>query len=900
TTSLTVLVSSGNRTGVTIFAWREYTGHRICSEMVETSVTCTWDGGVAVVAPASVKAELGAQDGEVIVTWDAVPGVTSYLVHPDAQSWGGDGVDVTVSGDETTCTLIVPQEAWFETATIHVASCLSDGTENGYVWSGTTAAEPLSLAFCDAPEVELTFTDNGETLSVAWEQAPEASGYRIYYRIRGEEAYTCTEAGADESSMTIAVQPCQVYEVYMTTVCTSQSLQEAESAAGEVQSIYTFDNGWYELIPDVTFAPGGETTVTWEAVEDAAGYNVRYAATEDPTDANTFHVAADEATSLTFALPVGETYDIEVEAYIEHTDGDDTWTYCLASGSTTVTVENVPALAAPEVIVETAEYGTQLWFYWEPVADAAGYNIYFSKRGDDTLYRSRMAADRTEAGFLVDPNCVYDAYMTTVGLDEEGIEFESLPSEKQSVYTFALGEGSEISLDVIAAYDGDVILYWDAVPGATGYDVSYTNANKSGDAGAVTLGADATSARFTLTVGQEYNLKVTAYAKHTEGTDTWQHKIADGCGNAVAKNGATVTLDVPTMTVSCGKEGYISISWTKVPNATRHGVYLYNVTQDKWASVFPERRITSWDFPVTEGDTYKMYVRGIYDHGDGTVFYGTSCLIQTVVANTGVGTYRALLIGNTYPGEGDTYLPGPDADARAMKSMLATMTGTPYTATVKTNLTASGMTSAIASAFAGATANDVSLLFYSGHGVYSEETEYLGALYGTGSTMLTINQLRAALDQIPGKKIVIMDSCHSGAAIGKSVTISSSGYTAVQNLSNAFNSAVISAFASRSKANLATSDYYVMTASHSTEESQSVTWNGTDYVGLFAYAMMKGCGYDSRNSASISSLYADTNGDKQISLAEAYAYGYANAKTYNSNQNAQVYPTGSSFVLWGR
>ena len=64
--------------------------------------------------------------------------------------------------------------------------------------------------------------------------------------------------------------------------------------------------------------------------------------------------------------------------------------------------------------------------------------------------------------------------------------------------------------------------------------------------------------------------------------------------------------------------------------------------------------------------------------------------------------------------------------------------------------------------------------------------------------------------------------------------------------------------------------------------------------------MLLGCGYDEWESSYISSLYCDSNGDSKISLQEAYSYAYRNALEVNSEQNAQVYPTASSFELWGR
>lgn len=123
--------------------------------------------------------------------------------------------------------------------------------------------------------------------------------------------------------------------------------------------------------------------------------------------------------------------------------------------------------------------------------------------------------------------------------------------------------------------------------------------------------------------------------------------------------------------------------------------------------------------------------------------------------------YRALVIGQMYWGV--YYLEGPYWDAIAMEKMLSQsrFVENPFAVTVKSDLTKSQIRSAISSTFAGATENDVSLFFYSGHG------DKGGKLVGYDFGMITPAELRGWLDTIPGRKIVIVDACYSGAVIGK-------------------------------------------------------------------------------------------------------------------------------------
>lgn len=258
----------------------------------------------------------------------------------------------------------------------------------------------------------------------------------------------------------------------------------------------------------------------------------------------------------------------------------------------------------------------------------------------------------------------------------------------------------------------------------------------------------------------------------------------------------------------------------------------------------------------------------------------------TIENPNGEVVYRALLIGNTYPGT-SSELNGCDTDVAALAKVLGSMSGSSYSVTKMLNVTASGMTSAIGSAFSGADGNDVSLFYYSGHGSSS------GALVGTGSTQVTPSTLRNTLDQIPGQKIVILDCCYSGAFINKDGSSSPS----------AFNSAIISAFSwfNKSDTDLAGNGYHVLTACTKEQLSNTLTGDNSHYWGAFTYSLCYGSGYDEWEQVSLGSLPADTNSDGAITLGEARTRIQERIAYLTSmidiDQSVQYYGD-SSFVLW--
>lgn len=219
---------------------------------------------------------------------------------------------------------------------------------------------------------------------------------------------------------------------------------------------------------------------------------------------------------------------------------------------------------------------------------------------------------------------------------------------------------------------------------------------------------------------------------------------------------------------------------------------------------------------------------------------------------------RALVIGQTeYPG--DSKLEGPGKDIVKLQAILDG-----YSVTTATNLTAEEIRNSIASTFSEAKEEDISLFYYSGHG-----NAFDGALVGIDLTScVTAAELRAALDYVPGRKIVIVDACYSGGLIRKSTGSSDPAALFVK----AFTTKPLRLFSS-----IAAQQYFVIASSKSDEES----WEAS-YGGIFTDAFVK-----SRASA-------DEDCDGVVTLQEAYQYTkekvQQTASAGGKIQTAQVYP----------
>ncbi|MBQ3157414.1 MAG: caspase family protein [Clostridia bacterium] len=359
----------------------------------------------------------------------------------------------------------------------------------------------------------------------------------------------------------------------------------------------------------------------------------------------------------------------------------------------------------------------------------------------------------------------------------------------------------------------------------------------------------------------------------------------------------TMTATAPQTTADYAEVGQ-TLTWTTtVTGNYGETEYLWTFETDGIAETI-STKVPTIDFAFASAGSCIVSVMVKDEVGDIAV--GTADALQVYGTDA---VYRALLIGNTYTGTSLDH-PGSANDVTGMRSMLMQMTATPYRIATRSNLSADGIVSAIENTFSGAAPNDVSLFYFSGHGANASGTSYHGALIGTGTTYLSVARLKTVLDEIPGKKIVILDTCHSGQMISKGT---GEVFGVSKEELNSFNSKVVLVFSAQAKGanDLANSGYYVITAAHSTEDAVTMGYDSNgDGVpdkpyGLFTYRLCQGSGWNLATNAK-TALEADADDNGEITLYEAYAYARYKVHTVNPNQTAQIYPDNSSMVVWAK
>jgi len=287
-----------------------------------------------------------------------------------------------------------------------------------------------------------------------------------------------------------------------------------------------------------------------------------------------------------------------------------------------------------------------------------------------------------------------------------------------------------------------------------------------------------------------------------------------------------------------------------------------------------------------------------------TISYSEGSINKSTIAEITVGTftqnevvYRALCIGvgdYIQGSQNDLFAPPYDVEKMIQvfnncKFGISNTTFSTITYLKDWQATKSNILQNISLAFMGADSNDISYFYFSGHGSLVGNESYICPADITSyvNSAISVDELENALSSIPGTKVVLLDSCHSGGFIGKG----EEELPTSQEEATSFNENIINIFSQQSSKDLLTTNQYkVLTSCHYYQYCYELIPEEGDPFGVFTMALISGCGY-------YGNYPADTNLDTRVSLQEAYLFVKDWVSNYSTYQDVQVFPDYSSFTI---
>lgn len=604
--------------------------------------------------------------------------------------------------------------------------------------------------------------------------------------------------------------------------------------------------------------------IRWSAVSEATGYRVWFSTVNATSGYYNFYDFSRNTNTVTlFNACPNTTFYFRVAALQNGTVGP------LSNPVGGRINIGQPTLSNPVRVT-----AAQVRLSWSAVPGATGYRIWRSNTSATSGYTWAVTVGNVTSVVTSIQNSTSTYYYRVAAVVANMVGPLSPPKS----YRASLPQ--PVLNPIMRVSASSLRVSWTAVPGATGYRLWRSETSPtSGYNWAVNVG------------------NITAVVTNVSSTKTYYYRVAALSGSTVGPLSVpvagTTALGKPNLfSISNVSEGGFRVSWSAVPGATSYILYRSETSSSSgytWAVNVGNKTSVVTKAP----NIYKRYYYRV-----AAVFNGQLGPLSNVVsAMYNSTTFRAMSVGEgAYPGDEALYGTVGDSIQVANAFRQFRLNGTGFARINRfSDLTKTQIFSQIASTFVDADSNDVSLFYFSGHGVLGGG---IGYLYTVDQQYLSSYELRAALDNIPGTKYVLIDACHSGSFIGKSVR--NDVIVDANASADTFASAFTAAFTSTEK-RIDKSGYFVITASHSTELSWEYI-QGNNRFGIFTYYLLEGIGWSRTGGHALSSLAADANGNKLVTFTEAYSYAYAKVKAVQQNpvQSVQMYPSGTSQLLFTR
>lgn len=325
-------------------------------------------------------------------------------------------------------------------------------------------------------------------------------------------------------------------------------------ASGELST------GTYEISRDVTLEAGDhayEVSWNWTAEEEggySATVSVKCAICGDAHDDIEAEVVKDEEATVAPTVEACGQDVYRATATIENADGK---TRTLTDTKADLTI------AAPEVKISNVASTGKIKLSWDAVDGAASYDVYRSKTGEAGSFKFMM---NVKSGYTNSSTTAGERYYYYVVAVAENKTTKSADSAVvDAVCDLARPEVTATNV----ASSGKIKLSWNAVDGATGYQVYRSTTGKTGSFKLMTTvksGYTNTSAK----AGQRYYYYVVAVAENEEANSANSKTVSRMCD-----------LERPVVTTSnVASSGKIKLTWNAVDGAVSYQVYRSTTGKD--------------------------------------------------------------------------------------------------------------------------------------------------------------------------------------------------------------------------------------------------------------------------------------------------------------------------------
>ena len=400
----------------------------------------------AVPAAPVVKLGNSATSGKPVLTWNAVPGATSYKVYRATSKSGTYSLLGTVTTTSYTNTGAKEGTTYY-----YKVKAANGAGESAYsnVVSGKVVVTPKPAA----PVVKIGHSATSGKPVLTWNAVSGAASYKVYRATSQSGTYSLLGTVTATSYTNTGAKAGVTYYYKVKAVNSAGESAYSNVVSGKVKSVTPKPSA--PVVKIGNSSTSGKPMLTWNAVSGATSYKVYRATSQNGTYSLLGTVTATSYTNT--GAKAGVTYYYKVKAV--NSAGESAYSNVVSGRATvtTLTMGHSSTSGKPQLT-------------WKAVSGATSYKVYraTAKNGAYTVINTTKALTYTNTGAALGTTYYY--------------KVEALNAAGKSMGFSAIVEGKVAPVLAVgySSVSGKPQLTWKAVPGATEYQVYRSTQRNSG------------------------------------------------------------------------------------------------------------------------------------------------------------------------------------------------------------------------------------------------------------------------------------------------------------------------------------------------------------------------------------------------------------------------------------
>ncbi|GHV72835.1 hypothetical protein AGMMS49940_01370 [Spirochaetia bacterium] len=619
---------------------------------------------------------------EIMVSWTAVEGASTYEVYDGTQSHATAFPYTVVSG-------LNPDTSY--------PFSVKAGNDHG--WSGAstpvigkTLAAGTMETLTDPPGSVSTEVLSSVDIRVSWNAVSGANSYMVLY---GTEAAGSSQYGGTASSSPLTVTGLQPGTTYYFTVKAGNG---AGWTAGSSPVIGTTGSLTAPSGLSVSAQTQTSLAISWNVVSGTASYKIYRSGSIAGNSDTTAYTDT--------GLAAGTTYSYTVSAV---SSGGTEGPQSSAVSGTTLALISDPLPGTPGGVGITVLSSTEIRVSWTTVSGADSYMVYYGTEAAGSIQWAGITSGSPFTITGLQPGTAY--YFTVKAGNSAGWSGGSSPV---SGTTAALAAPSGLSVTAQSA--SGITVSWGAVTGASSYKIYRANSSSGPFTGSIGISNTTAFTDTGLTANTSYWYKVSA-VNGTEGAQS----------AAVSGTTGDIILAAPSgLSATAQSASAMAISWNAVSGAASYKIYRLNSSSGAWTSVGASSTTAYSDAGLTANTMYYYTVSAVTGGGtEGTQSAAVSGTTTALAAPTGLSVTVQSSSGITVSWSAVT-------GASSYKIYRANSSSGPFTGSI-------GISNTTAFTDTGLTANTT--YWYKVSAVNGTEGAQSGAVSGTTLRVVTVTTL---------------------------------------------------------------------------------------------------------------------------------------------------------------